>query len=241
MRNYLIIEKDTDTIEFIKNILKTFKDFNLIAISDDYDTAMNIILKEKPDLVFFNIDGLVENSFQFINEINLYSDYPPTFLTLSSSKEKAYDAFKSGFWGYLLKPLNELMLRKYILRYQKKKQIKSNNLICLKSYKDFQYLETDKILFLKADNNTTDFYMNDGTIISAFKTLKTYENLLPKEFLRIHKSYIINENYVSRIQYGKLRCSINKNNYNIPFTKTYLDIIEKMKNKLSRQSSFALN
>lgn len=83
--------------------------------------------------------------------------------------------------------------------------------------------------------------MSDGNIVSSFKTLKTYETLLPNNFLRIHKSYIINKNHVSRIQYGKLICTIKKNSHDIPFSKTYLNNIETMRSTLSRQTFYLLN
>jgi DNA-binding LytR/AlgR family response regulator len=102
-------------------------------------------------------------------------------------------------------------------------------------------LNTDEILFLKADNNATDFFMRDGSTISAFKTLKVFEGLLPDNFLRIHKSYIINSRHVSRINFGKLVCTVERDIHKIPFTKTYLDNVEIMNNALSKSSFLFLN
>ena len=241
MRNYFIIENEANSINCIKNVLNDYQEYNCIGISNSYNNAMNILLKETPNLVFLNIDTAFENPFQFVQELNQYSDTSPVFIAISSSKEKAYDVIKNGFSDFLLNPLNELEIRKSILNFQKKNPVPSKKNICLKSYKDYQYLKTKEILFLKADNNTTDFYMSDGTIVSAFKTLKTFEVLLPQNFLRIHKSYIINKNFFSRIQYGKLLGTIKKNSYDVPFTKTYIDNIETMKKTLSEYSYQSLN
>ena len=223
-------------------MLEDYHEFNCIGVSGEYDHALNFILKETPNLVFFDLDNTFEKPFELINELNLlFSDYFPVFIAISSSKEKAYEAIKNGFFDFILNPLSELEIRKSILKFQKRNPAIINKNICLKSNKDYQYLNTDEILFLKADNNTTDFYMSDGNIISAFKTLKTFEDVLPENFLRIHKSYIINKNFVSRIQYGKLICTIKKNSYDIPFTKTYIDNIEIMKKALSHNSFQSLN
>ena len=119
-----------------------------------------------------------------------------------------------------------MSLRISLLKYQKKNPPTNLKTICLKSNKDFRYLCVDDILFLKADNNTTDFYMSDGTVISAYKTLKTFECSLPNNFLRIHKSYIINSNCISRIHYGKSICTLTNNQYNLPFTKTFINNID---------------
>lgn len=241
MRNYFIIDVDQESIQSIKNVLEDYYEFNCIGVSSGYDEAMNIILKETPDLVFFNIDNTVENPFKFTQELNLFNDDFPVFIAVSKSKDLVYDVIKNGFFDFLLNPLSELEIRKSVLKVLKKIPAHSRKNICLKSYRDYQYLKTDEILFLKADNNTTDFYMNDGNIISAFKTLKTFEAILPNNFHRIHKSYIINKNFVSRIQYGKFTCTIKRNNYEVPFTKTYISNIESMNKALSEYSYQSLN
>ena len=223
-------------------MLEDYHEFNCIGVSSEYNHALNFILKETPNLVFIDIDNSFEKPFELVNELNLlFSDYFPVFIAISSSKDKAYEAIKNDFFDFILNPLTELEIRKSILKFKKRNPATINKNICLKSYKDYQYLNTDEILFLKADNNTTDFYMSDGNIISAFKTLKTFEDVLPENFLRIHKSYIINKNFVSRIQYGKLICTIKKNSYDIPFTKTYIDNIEIMNKTLSHNSCQSLN
>ncbi len=242
MHNYFIIERESNTIHNIQNVLGDYHNFNCVGVSNQYNESLGIILKVVPSLIFINIDNTFENPYSFILEINqLFNEDLPEFIAISSSKEKAYDVIKNGFFDFLINPLTEIEVRKTILKFQKKNPFKAKKNICLKSYKDYQYLETDEILFLKADNNTTDFYMSDGNIINAFKTLKTFEDLLPTNFLRIHKSYIINKNYVSRIQYGKLICTIKKTSHNIPFSKTYYDNVETMKNTLSKQTSYLLN
>lgn len=241
MRNYFIIDKDSNSIQSIKNVLEDYYEFNCIGACYDSNNAMNIILKETPDLVFFNIDNTIDNPFKFTQELNLFNDDFPVFIAISSSKEKVYEVIKNGFFDFLLSPLSELEIRKSVLKVLKKIPAQSRKNICLKSYKDYQYLKTDEILFLKADNNTTDFYMNDGAIVNAYKTLKTFENILPNNFHRIHKSYIINKNFVSRIQYGKFICTIKKNRHEVPFTKTYIDNIESMNKSLSEYSYLSLS
>lgn len=241
MRNYFIIDSDQNSVQSIKNVLGDYYEFNCIGISSQYNEAMNIILKETPDLVFFNLDNTIDQPFEFAQELNLFNDDFPVFIAISSSKEKVYDVIKNGFFDFLLNPLSELEIRKSVLKVLKKIPARSRKNICLKSYKDYQYLKTDEILFLKADNNTTDFYMNDGNIISAYKTLKTFEEILPNNFHRVHKSYIINKNFVSRIQYGKFTCTIKRNSYEVPFTKTYLNNIESMNKALSEYSYQSLN
>ncbi len=241
IRNYFIIDNDSKSIQTIKNVLDDYMEFNCIGTSSIYEDAMNIILKESPDLVFFNVDNLFENPFEFARELNLFNENFPVFIAMSGSKKNLYQVIKSGFFDFLLKPLSELEIRKSILKVLKKVPSQSKKSICLKSYKDYQYLNTDEILFLKADNNSTDFYMNDGNVVNAYKTLKTFENLLPNNFYRIHKSYMINKNFISRIQFGKFSCTIKRNRYEVPFTKTYIEAIKKINKSLSDYSYLSVS
>ena len=83
--------------------------------------------------------------------------------------------------------------------------------------------------------------MKDGTITNAFKTLKTFENALPGNFMRIHQSYIVNTTYVSRINFGKSICALKMVNEHIPFSKTYRENMESLKNILSKNTFSSQN
>lgn len=99
-------------------------------------------------------------------------------------------------------------------------------LICIKSYGDYRFLELDDLAFLQADNNSTDITLNTGEQITAFKTLKYFEENLPSNFYRIHNSYIVNKNYISRIHTGNSLCYIKNTKNQIPFSKSYKDNID---------------
>ena len=113
--------------------------------------------------------------------------------------------------------------------------------LCLKSYRDFQYLNTDDILYLQADNNATEFVMKDGTTNNAFKTLKTFEQQMPPNFVRIHQSYIVNINYISGISYGRGLCTLKLRKLQLPFSKSYRNNIDELKALLAKNTISSLN
>ena len=99
--------------------------------------------------------------------------------------------------------------------------------ICVKSYGDYRYIESEDILYFEADNNSTDIHLNNGEMITAFKTLKHFETVLPThQFLRIHNSYIINVNQVSRIHTGNTVCYIKNSTTKLPFSKSYKENVD---------------
>ncbi|MGL2962520.1 LytR/AlgR family response regulator transcription factor [Flavobacterium sp. RSB2_4_14] len=100
-------------------------------------------------------------------------------------------------------------------------------IICVKSYGDYRYIDSTDILYFEADNNSTDIHLNNGEMITAFKTLKHFETVLPQlQFLRIHNSYIINVNQVSRIHTGNTVCYIKNSTTKLPFSKSYKENVD---------------
>ncbi|WP_298141532.1 LytTR family DNA-binding domain-containing protein [Flavobacterium sp.] len=99
-------------------------------------------------------------------------------------------------------------------------------IICVKSYGDYRYIDAKDICYLQADNNSTDIHLNTGEMITAFKTLKHFEGVLKYPFVRIHNSYILNIEYVSRIHTGNAVCHIKNTTTKLPFSKSYKENID---------------
>ncbi|WP_162558732.1 LytR/AlgR family response regulator transcription factor [Robertkochia solimangrovi] len=236
MGSYLTVEQHQPTAELIAHNAAGILDYNYLGNYTNYDAAVCTILKQKPDLVFYNIDGPDFTIDTLLGDLNQFGANDVKLIALSDSNEKAIQALNNDFLYYLLKPAKELDILKALLKFKHRKEADSQlfrqNCICLKSYKDYHYLNTSEIIYLKADNNTTDFHLNDGRVITAFKTLKTFEDLLPTHFIRSHKSYIINSLFVSKISFGKLTCYFNCISTALPFSNTYLKSIKNLNAKL---------
>ncbi len=99
-------------------------------------------------------------------------------------------------------------------------------IICVKSYGDYRFIEAKDICYLQADNNSTDIHLFNGEMITAFKTLKHFENVLTFPFVRIHNSYIVNIDYVSRIHTGNSVCYIKNTTIKLPFSKSYKENVD---------------
>ena len=173
-------------MEKLNERFENLSNYSCVGASFCYDESMNLILQHSPDIVFINVDNNANrdhsDAINFVNELYQYVTELPCFIALSSSKSYAYDCFKNNFFDYLLKPINELDFRKSISKFIKRPEENELNKLCLKSYKDYRFIDIDEILFLKADNNATDFFMNDESTISAYKTLKSFQLILPKQF-----------------------------------------------------------
>ncbi|MBG7630408.1 MAG: LytTR family transcriptional regulator [Bacteroidetes bacterium] len=106
------------------------------------------------------------------------------------------------------------------MKFEKKNPKPANNSICIKAFGEYRLLLIDEIVYLKADKNTTDFYLTDGTMVTSFNPLKKFEAELPKVFTRIHKSYIVNIKYIAKIHFSKFYCALKFTDNIIPFSKS---------------------
>lgn len=190
-------------------------------------------------------------SLQLISELHRYLKVIPKIIITTSKKDLAFEALQYDVAGYILKPLARIDFVKLILKIKKQFEEKvihstqedsllnsedvkaaiairnggvSNEeplILCVKSYGDYRYIDTRDICYLQADNNSTDIHLNNGEMVTAFKTLKHFEGALTFPFVRIHNSYIVNTSYISRIHTGNSICYIKNTAIKLPFSKSY--------------------
>ena len=250
--SYIIIDDNAESILETKTIAEGFPELTFLASATNYPKALQLVLEHKPSLIFIEIDpkDLSSNlSLYFINELYRYLSVMPKIIVTTSKRELAYEAIQYGVFDYLLKPILQIDMLKTVLKLDKatlemesikirneinavipvlqKPQIAEQPLtICIKSYGDYRYLNAADITYFQADNNSTDIYLNSGEMVTAFKTLKHFENVLAYPFFRIHNSYIINRNYIARIHSGNSICYLKNSTKKIPFSKTYKSNID---------------
>lgn len=236
---FTIISSDAELISRLLELPRDFEDLVCVGYTGNEEKACESILNFQPQIVFMDMDNQrLAHPFAFVNELYQYLDVLPQIVAISNSKEYAYKAIKNNFFDYLLKPLKKSELRKTIMSFKKKHS--NTGQLCLKSYSDYQFLNLSEIVYLKADNNTTDFYLNSGTKVVGFKSLKVYENLLPANFLRVHKSYIINSKLIKRISFSKNKLSLKEFSgfVEVPFSKSYINQINSLRSSLISETLF---
>ncbi len=230
--NYILIEANCEDSRKLNDLMGNFSHYCCVGIARNKSEAINLILEESPQLVFLNIETVFDNfkstQFEIIHELYQYLTTLPEFIVISNTTKFAYHALKNGVTDYLLKPYNSFEFKKTLLQFEKKQPNLTS--ICLKSFTEYKYLLVNNIVYLKADNNTTDFFLKDGTMATSSSTLKNFELQLPNIFVRIHKSYIVNINYITKIHFSKFQCFIKHSTKHIPFSKGLKSKMHEIKN-----------
>lgn len=214
----VIVDDEINNILLLKHFLSKYcPNIEVVAQAVSISEAVLVINAHSPEILFLDILLNGEEVFEALDQI-IIDNAQVIFVT--SHDEYALKAIKYNAIDYVLKPI---ILEDLILAINKAVKKLDRNF-----YFDFKnYAKTDKrqeslsgikeylavasqdkielfkvsdIVFLASDSKYATFYLIDGTHHISNKNLIYYEGILdPASFFRIHKSYIINIRYTSRI------------------------------------------
>jgi DNA-binding LytR/AlgR family response regulator len=211
---------------FRKSILKLDRasNFNLVnSIPDEVVTPFEVLDETKNSETIFatTVSAIAEEPQDSLQEEvkleEIITDQPET----DQPEIEASDAIAT---------IQPVQVSENPIVFQKEQSL----IICVKSYGDYRYIDSNDILYFEADNNSTDIHLNNGEMVTAFKTLKHFETVLPTaQFLRIHNSYIINIAQVSRIHTGNTVCYIKNSATKLPFSKSYKENVDLIINRIA--------
>lgn len=200
----IIIDDEEDSRSNTRNMLEKYcPEVEIVGEADNGPEGKLKIQELKPQVVFLDINMPGMNGFEMLEGI-YNRDFCVIFLTAYS--EHGITAVKSGAIDYLLKPLmlSELQgaIKKVVNYYESKsasgvKSEENKNLVLINHSKGFTLVDFKEIIWLEANDNYTNLYLNGQKKIMASKTLKEFESILPAhDFFRVHRSALINFNYV---------------------------------------------
>lgn len=216
----VIVEDELASRETLASYLQNYcPDVKLVAEADSVKSGLEIIKKHKPDIVFLDIEMPFGNAFDLLEQIENV-DFEIVFVTAYSNY--AIRALNMSASYYILKPISidelikavdkikvnrkevELPIHSKILLENIQAVNKHNHKIVLPQLNGFDVVKINDIIRCKANDNFTEFYLTNGTKKLISRTLKFYEDLLKDfDFVRIHKSHLINIQYVTKYMKGK--------------------------------------
>ncbi|MBI2721564.1 MAG: response regulator transcription factor [Bacteroidetes bacterium] len=208
MKKYraVIIDDEEDSRSNTRNMLQNYcPEIEIAGEAASGPDGKLKIQELKPHVVFLDINMPGMNGFEMLEGI-YNRDFCVIFLTAYS--EHGITAVKAGATDYLLKPLmlSELQsaIHKVVQHYEHTKGLSAaakpeqdKNLVLINHSKGFTLVDFKDIVWLEASDNYTNLFLNGQKKIVASKTLKEFEMILPtSEFFRIHRSALINVNFV---------------------------------------------
>ena len=91
----------------------------------------------------------------------------------------------------------------------------------------FEIIKLVDILYIKAEGSYAHIHQENGTSLMVSHNLKYYEDIFNGEinFIRVHRSYLVNINFVKRISRNDGATLVMENNTELPIALDKVDFI----------------
>lgn len=244
----LIVDDEPKARSILKNIITDYcKGIELIDEAASVNEAVKIINKQKPDIVFLDIEMPNENGFALFD----YFDKPP-FETIfcTAYSEYALQAFEVSAIDYILKPISISKVQAAIEKAIKTRgqnriieqvSVLKENLsvqqlqkIGLPLSDGLQFIKIDDLLYFEADGSYTHVITLKGNYLVC-KKIKEFDELLQNDnrFYRVHRSYLVNIQKISKYSKKDGATLVVENNKVIPVAREKKNDFDDFINKIS--------
>ena len=234
MRCYIL--DDSTSIKIISKYISNFKELKIVGSSYDTLIAYSEIMNLMPDVVF------ISSSLPKLNIENF--DFVISYIYTADAPHFAAQAFENNAVDYLMKPFTLARFSKCIEK-ARQKQLESNTQILKDRDRDSDYffvkneargnkvirVKYDEIVYIEACQNYVNIHLINNKSHLVYLTLKEVEDFLPSDrFIRVHKSYLINEQKITCIDGSQI---ILDDTYTIMYGTSYKkDLFSKVHPKL---------
>ncbi|MAN26839.1 MULTISPECIES: LytR/AlgR family response regulator transcription factor [Mesonia] len=199
---------DDSTLQRL-SIIKLVKDHPRLELVAEHNNALDTkreLENSKIDLVFLDIEMPILSGFDLLDNLKV----KPEIIFITGKTQYAFQAFNYQAIDYLQKPVSrerfnqavEKAIDQYTLKNDKVNPV-DENFIFIKSNLKKHRLYLDKVKYVEAFGDYVKIF-TDTEVYTVLSTMKGFAETLPKEqFLRVHKSYIVNlfriKNYSSKL------------------------------------------
>lgn len=213
--NVLVIDSESESLKNITELLRENDLVSDIDSAENSDLALLKVVDSNPDIVFLEFPTKGNAGKSLIKFIR--KKLPETNLIfVSRTKEYATTAIKNEVFNYLLKPVNREVLDKVIDKVQLIKltnfqarinqiieQTPADSRLKFQTIKGYLIVNPEEILYGRADGFYTELHLTKDRIeLTNIFISKLEEILSPYGFLRISRSFIVNQKYIRKIFRG---------------------------------------
>lgn len=240
----LIIDDEKLARDLLREYLEAFPEIEIVGECSKGSEAVEQINKLKPDLIFLDVQMPGMTGFDVLDEI----EHEPYVIFSTAYDQYAIKAFEKNAVDYLLKPLDQERFRQAVDRAMKRKKMEAGNLEDLlgslrevgtrssydshifvqKSEKLFN-LPVEEIIYLEASGDYTVISTKTDQFVSSSGIGKLEEIMNPDIFIRVHRSTIVNVNFLKEIERHFNGGMVVKmqNGKSFPVSRTYAKLIRK--------------
>lgn len=234
MTRTIIIDDEPLARSIIREYLQTHPDIEIVQECGDGFEGLKAIMQHQPSLIFLDVQMPKISGFEMLE----LTEQPPAVIFTTAFDEYAIKAFEAHAVDYLLKPFSKERFDKAIEKFQKsaapQQTINTQSLlsdtalpgqserIVVKTAGKIRIIPVPDIHYLEASDDYVKIWTREGSFLKN-KTMSYFEESLPAaQFVRTHRSYIVNIHEITRIDpYEKETfLAILRSGKSIPVSKT---------------------
>ncbi|MBO5131851.1 MAG: response regulator transcription factor [Paludibacteraceae bacterium] len=193
----IIIDDEFPARKLLSEYASKIANIKLCGVCDNAVHALELLQNEEVDLIFTDIQMPDLSGMEFIRSLK----NPPLIVFTTAHSEYAIDSYELEAVDYLLKPISFPRFVQAVNKVQERIQLLRSKECETKPEKDYFMVKADyklyridfvNILFVEGQSEYVTFHLKDNKKITAYYALKKLEEELPsRDFMRIHKSYIV--------------------------------------------------
>ena len=239
MKKVIIVDDESAGRKLIKEYLEDFQDYFIVGEANNGVDAVKIINEFKPDLVFLDIQMPGLNGFEVIN----YLEEIPQIIFSTAYDKYALKAFEVHAVDYLLKPYTQERFKIAIDRidsnFEKLRPFTENLLLNKANFPERILVQTSKklitiavkdIVRIEAFGDYSKLFTKENSFLSNFGISVLETKFNSDIFIRVHRSAIININFVKEVSKNLTAFDIlMTNNDAVRVSRGYLDNMKKLK------------
>ena len=224
--NCIIVEDEPLAAEILKDYIQQVPFLNLIGICEDAIYALDILQKEKINLIFLDINLPKLKGLDFIKTIK----NPPNIIITTAYHEFALRGYEHNVIDYLMKPVAFTRFLVAVNKLKQSQEIMPPTLSVKESEREYLFFNVskkkikvyiDEILYIESVKEYVNVVTADKSITVKFQ-LSQVEALLPKNnFIRIHRSYMVAKNKILAFS----ATDVEINDKQIPIGRSYKELV----------------
>jgi len=174
-------------------------DLSKLRRFDNLTEAMNFIETNPIDLLLLDLQLHGECGFEVLRQSVAESFHT---IIVSAHTDQAITAFEFGVLDFVPKPFSKRRLGQALDRYRDHSAWSQSRtkVLAVKSAGNLQMIAMDRIAYIKGADYCSEIHLVKGSPKVHAKTLRKLMAVLPKPFVRIHKSFIANLNFAQEIR-----------------------------------------
>jgi DNA-binding LytR/AlgR family response regulator len=226
----LLVDDEVEAINMLEFLVGKIDGLAVVGTTTHPEKVLSLYLKLKPDIIFMDVQMGSMSGLDVVRELHELELNPLVVFT-TAYNSYAIQAIKQHAFDYLLKPVDEAELievvgkaRDFIDKHNLEKKlddlekiIRNHHKLRFSTRSGFILIHPDEVMYIESAANYSEIYLSKDKREVVSMNIGAIEEILPRHFIRISRSHIINTAWLTRVSGTAKKCFLKKGDEEIAF------------------------